>query len=86
MSLEPKAGKLSSNDFIGQGIYTLADGSQSYSQIFLIRSLRVGNVEVKNVRGVITKNNGSLLLGQSFLRRFKYWSIDNRREVLLLQR
>jgi len=33
---------------------------------------------------MITPLKGSLLLGQSFLSRFKSWSIDNERQVLIL--
>ena len=44
---------------------------------FFIRSLRVGNTVVQNVKAGVVSSKGSLLLGQSFLERFKSWSIDN---------
>jgi hypothetical protein len=58
----------------------LADGSTVPSTTFRIRSLRVGDREVRNVTGGIAPETGSLLLGQSFLRQFGY----NRRLVLVL--
>jgi hypothetical protein len=39
---------------------------------------------LENVRGGIAPSQGGLLLGQSFLERFKSWSIDNTKQELLL--
>ena len=62
----------------------LADGSRVPSQTFRIRSLKAGNKVLENVAGSVASVEGSLLLGQSFLRRFKSWSVDNTKHVLLL--
>jgi clan AA aspartic protease (TIGR02281 family) len=79
-----RAGTLSSADFIGKNIYRLADGSTMPSPVFRIRSLKVGNTVVENIAGSVAPVEGSLLLGQSFLSRFKSWSIDNSAHALLL--
>ena len=44
----------------------------------------MGDLVLNNVAASIASANGSLLLGQSFLSRFKSWSIDNARQVLVL--
>lgn len=80
-----RTGTLKRSDFFGTRIYVLADGSRVPSQTFRIQSLKVGARVVENVTGSVTPVQGSLLLGQSFLRRFKSWKIDNRRQVLLLE-
>jgi predicted aspartyl protease len=51
----------------------------------MIKSLKVGDRAVTNVRASITDLNGPLLLGQSFLSKFKYWSQDNAAHELVLQ-
>ena len=79
-----RAGTISSSDFIGEQTYKLADGSTVPSVTFLIRSLKVGSREIQNVTASVTAVEGSLLLGQTFLSRFKSWSIDNQREMLVL--
>ena len=79
-----RTGTLNSSDFLGTQTYRLADGSTVPSQTFRIRSLKVGNKLLENVTGSIAPVDGSLLLGQSFLSRFRSWSIDNRRLVLIL--
>jgi predicted aspartyl protease len=79
-----RTGTIKKSDFIGQKTYRLADGSTVPSATFVIRSLKVGNHLLENVTGSVASAEAELLLGQSFLRRFNSWSIDNKRQVLLL--
>ena len=80
-----RTGTLKAADFQGEQKYTLADGSTVPSQTFRIRSLKVGNKVLENVNGSVASVNGSLLLGQSFLGRFKSWSVDNAKHALILE-
>jgi hypothetical protein len=66
------------------GYATLADGSSARVRPFRIRTLRVGDYIAYNVFGITTKAGGNYLLGQTFLRRFKSWSIDNEKKLLVL--
>jgi predicted aspartyl protease len=79
-----RTGTLADADFTGSKTYLLADGSTIPSATFRIRSLLVGDRMLENVSGSIAPVKGPLLLGQSFLSRFKSWSVDNVREVLVL--
>ena len=79
-----RTGTIQESDFVGQKIYRLADGSTVPSATFLIRSLKVGSHLLENVMGSVASAQADLLLGQSFLSRFNSWSIDNKRQVLLL--
>ena len=79
-----RTGTIAATDFLGSRTYKLADGSTVPSQRFLIRSLKVGDRTVENVTASIAPVAGQLLLGESFLRRFKSWSIDNSRAALIL--
>lgn len=80
-----RTGTLRDADFLGTQIYRLADGSTVPSLTFRIRVLKVGDRDIENVTGSVAGVKGSLLLGQSFLSRFKSWSIDNQRQVLVLE-
>lgn len=80
-----RTGSITQGDLLSKQIYILADGSRVPSQTFRIRSLKVGDKVLENVTGSVADVKGSLLLGQSFLSRFKGWSIDNERQMLLLQ-
>ena len=79
-----RTGSLMESDFLGQKTYVLADGSTVPSQTFRLRSLKVGNKVLENVNGS-TSEKGFLLLGQSFLSRFKSWSVDNNKHALVLE-
>ncbi len=79
-----RAGTIGESDFLGSKTYRLADGSTVPSPTFRIRVLKVGDLEIDNVTASVGDVNGTLLLGQSFLSRFKSWSIDNQRQVLVL--
>lgn len=79
-----RTGTIRDTDFLGTETYRLADGSTIPSDTFRIRVLKVGDREVANVTAGIARVEGGLLLGQSFLNQFKSWSIDNQRQVLLL--
>ena len=79
-----RTGTIEDADMLETKTYTLADGSTKDAQTFRIRSLEVGDQVLENVIGSVSDVNGPLLLGQSFLRNFKSWSIDNSRQVLVL--
>jgi clan AA aspartic protease (TIGR02281 family) len=76
---------LTAPDFLGQKNYQLADGTTAPSDTFMLHELRVGNHTVRNVRASVSKSlKGTLLLGQSFLSRFKSWTLDNSAHALVL--
>ena len=80
-----RTGTIGQSDFIGSQKYQLADGSVIDSPQFIIHTLKVGDLTVENVRVSIGDVKGSLLLGQSFLEKFKAWSMDNVSHELVLE-
>ena len=80
-----RAGTITKEDIIGSDTYALADGSRKKLTTFRIRSLKVGPTVLENVKGSVAEDSGPLLLGMSFLSRFKSWSVDNERHVLALK-
>jgi hypothetical protein len=79
-----RTGTLVETDFIGPVNYVLADGSTMSSAKFRIRSLTVGGKLIEDVTGSVAPVGAALLLGQSFLTRFRSWSLDNARQALVL--
>jgi clan AA aspartic protease (TIGR02281 family) len=73
-------------DITGTRNYKNADGEVFQSQTFIIKSLKLGNIEAPNVQAKVSASNAPPLLGQSFLKRFKSWSIDNSTQELILRR
>ena len=76
---------ISDKDFLDEKIYMMADGSKVAAKRYLIKSVKVGEKELKNVTISSTAKNGVILLGQSFLSRFKTWAIDNEDHSLFLE-
>jgi len=79
------AGSLRPEDMLGSETYTLANGASIKAETFRIRQLKVGSIELKDVRASVSQYAGPPLLGMSFLGRFSSWSVDNGRSVLILK-
>jgi hypothetical protein len=71
--------------YLPSGTYRLADGRVVRSRRILIPSLRVGDLELRQVAASIEGPGVPLLLGQNVLTRLGEWSIDNRRGSLVLR-
>jgi peptidoglycan hydrolase-like protein with peptidoglycan-binding domain len=79
-----RTGTITNDDLLNEQRCTLADGSSIPCKRFRIKSLQIGDKIVQDIEGNVVPENGILLLGQSFFKRFKSWSIDNERKVLRL--
>jgi hypothetical protein len=83
-----RAGTITKEDIGGEQSYHLADGGTVKSRQLRIRSLQIGEgdnaVIAQNVAGGTSGSQGSLLLGQSFLRLFRSTTIDHENRVLII--
>jgi clan AA aspartic protease (TIGR02281 family) len=77
-------GTMTGADLLGSKTYMLADGSKVPSKIYRMASLRIGGMVMQNVTVRIAAAKSDLLLGQSFLSRLKSWSMDNARQVMII--
>ena len=80
-----RTGTVVSTDFLDAAKFQLADGSVVPQLRFRIRSLSVGDRAVEDVVATVGDVSSAPLLGQSFLGRFKSWSIDNQVGILNLE-
>lgn len=78
-------GALSRSDYLGEREYTLANGDVVTAERFTLRSISIGDLTVSNVIGSTSPAGSPALLGQSFLRKFTSWNVDNTRNKLVLQ-
>jgi len=79
-----KSGTMTGADLLGSKTYMLADGTMRRGKIYRMASIRIGGMVMEDVTVRIAEGNSSLLLGQSFLRRLKSWSMDNARQVMII--
>lgn len=78
------AGAVFPAEISGRDTYVMADGRTSTQEFFLIRTLQLGPMVVRNVRTAVMPGDAPPLLGMSFLGRFYAWAVNNHREVLSL--
>jgi hypothetical protein len=62
----------------------MADGSKLPSVRFVLREVRIGNQSARNVVASVSPARGEPLLGQSFLSKLPPWTIDYRRNTLVV--
>jgi clan AA aspartic protease (TIGR02281 family) len=81
-----EGGHVTSADLIDVDTYVTASGKVEGLR-FRMPPLTVGGITLHGVAGSVTPGapDGMLLLGQSFLRRFRAWSIDNETNELVLR-
>jgi clan AA aspartic protease (TIGR02281 family) len=79
------AGTIGDTDMRGEVTYMLADGTQKNLKTLQLKSLTVSSVTLANVASAVSDRASPPLLGMSFLGRFKGWSVDNQRHLLVLK-
>jgi hypothetical protein len=80
------SGYLSDKDYLANGLYKLADGSIKLCKRILLRSIIICNFKVFNTIASVSGEESPLLLGKSFLNKFKKWTIDNSTSNLYLEK
>lgn len=79
-----KSGAITQADMLGRSVYVAADGKHHKSINFMLRRVEVAGHVATNVEAVEVPAHSQPLLGLSFLGKFKSWTLDNKRHVLIL--
>jgi aspartyl protease family protein len=81
-----KEGTLTQDDFIGSANFVDANGDVSEGSIINLKSIKVGNRTLYNIKASVVHNlNAPLLLGQTVLEQFGKISIDNKKGEITLE-
>jgi hypothetical protein len=81
-----KNGFISQVNYIGEGQYSLADGSIISCKRYKVDNLKIGRLVVNNVILAVSKDGKEFLVGKSLLNKFSEWSIDNKNNFLILKK
>jgi len=65
-------------------LYRMADGSIKTTERINIERIKIGKTMFHNVSAIVGPNNSEILIGQNLLQAFNYYSIDNKRKILIL--
>jgi clan AA aspartic protease (TIGR02281 family) len=77
-------GIISTHHYLKPANYRIADGSIVEKDRFTIPYIQLGEIVIQNVTCSVSKTADVMLLGKSFLDRFKSWKIDNNTNKLIL--
>ncbi len=78
-----KQGKLTDNDYIGEGSSRIADGSISSVLVVNIKDVEIGGLHLYNVKAVIKEQqNAPLLLGQTAIEKLGRITIDGYKLII----
>lgn len=81
-----KQGKLAIDDIKGVSNFSDANGDISEGTIIILKSVKIGNRELKDIEASVVNNlNAPLLFGQSALEKFGKISIDNNRGEIIFE-
>lgn len=81
-----KQGTLTQEDVLGEGRFSDANGDISTGTIIQLRTVRIGDRSLQNVKASIVHNDRApLLLGQSALAQFGKISIDYQRKKIIFE-
>ena len=78
-------GIIDSEDYLPSGLYMIADGSIMQAKRFVVPYIKIGDLLVKDVPCSTNTSENTILLGKSFLDRFKRWEINNETNKLILK-
>jgi clan AA aspartic protease (TIGR02281 family) len=79
-----KSGAITAGDALGRDVYVTADGRKHRGTRLMLRQLDVGGHTVTNVIADVAPAKAEPLLGLSFLAKFRSWTLDNKRHVLVI--
>jgi len=72
------------DDVLEDAFYRLADGSIKITERVNIAKIIIGKTIFHNISAIVGANNSEILIGQNLLQEFNYYSIDNKRKILIL--
>jgi clan AA aspartic protease (TIGR02281 family) len=79
-----QSGTIAPSDILGRDTYVTADGKKHKGTALMLRRLDIGGHIVTNVMASVGPAHTAPLLGQSFFTKFKSWTLDNKRHVLII--
>jgi hypothetical protein len=81
-----KQGAITEMNYVGEGRYSLADGSSITCKRYKIDNVLIGRFIINNVILASSKGTTDFLVGKSLLNKFSQWVLDNKNNLLILKK
>ncbi|MEO6818541.1 MAG: retroviral-like aspartic protease family protein [Ginsengibacter sp.] len=77
---------LSPANFIGIGNYEMANGEIDTCRKYKIAGLQIGHYSIDNIIIAVSDKAKKVIAGKVFLNKFSIWTIDNKSDILILNK
>ena len=71
-------------NYLGIGEYEMANGTIDACRKYKINGVQIGNFTVDNVTVAVSEKAKRIIVGKTLLNKFRYWSLNNQENKLLL--
>ncbi|HEX8334414.1 MAG TPA: aspartyl protease family protein, partial [Segetibacter sp.] len=79
-------GVLTSNNYLGTGVYEMANGMIDTCRKYRMNNIRIGDYSIDNIVVAVTDKGKKIIAGKSLLNKFSNWILDNKQNNLVLKR
>jgi clan AA aspartic protease (TIGR02281 family) len=76
----------SEKDYLGNATYYTANGQPMDCKVYRINQVQVGKFTLNNIILATSPDTQEFLLGNSFLNKFSRWTVDNKNQLLILEK
>ena len=73
-------------DYLGIGEYEMANGQIDSCRKYKLNNIRIGKYSINNVVVAVSDKSNIILVGKSLLNKFTSWIIDNKENLLILNK
>jgi hypothetical protein len=77
---------ITDNNYLGIGEYEMANGMIDSCRRYKINNVQIGKFVVNNVLVSVTDKGKRIIIGKGVLNKFSHWTLNNRDNILVLNR
>lgn len=81
-----KENVLSTNNYLGIGNYEMANGEIDTCRKYKIAGMQIGHYSMDNIVIAVSDKAKKVIAGKVFLNKFSNWMIDNKKNILILNK
>lgn len=77
-------GVITNENYLGTGEYEMANGVVDTCRKYRINNVRIGSFSLNNIVVAVTDKGKRIIVGKALLNKFSNWTLDNRKNYLVL--
>ena len=81
-----KEGMISQASYLGTGKYEMANGTIDTCRKYQVNNIQVGHYKINNIIMAVSDKSKRIIAGKGLLNKFTNWTLDNKNDLLILNR